>query len=241
MRVAVMTPTYNECENISAFLEHVRNAVPDADVFVVDDASPDGTAARVVDHAAQDSRIHLISRQGPRGYAAASREGLARIIDDDYDAIVTIDCDLSHDPAVIPAMLTSLASDADLVIGSRYVAGGGIRNWSLFRRMLSRYGNWYAGLILGVGVRDCTSGFRAYRGSLVRSGVLSATSSEGYAFLTESLFRIREAQQWTIAEVPITYIERTAGRSKMSRAIIAESVLRVTALGVQRIFGRRAS
>lgn len=240
MRIAVMTPTYNERANIDAFLQQVRNAVPDADIFVVDDSSPDGTAARVTEHAARNPKVHLISRQGPRGYAAASREGLSQIAADDYDAIVTIDCDLSHDPAVIPVMLGGIETGVDLILGSRYVDGGGIRNWSLARRLLSRWGNRYSTWLLGLPVRDCTTGFRAYRANVIRSGSLSQTTSEGYAFLTESLFRIHESGRWNIAEVPITYVERTAGRSKMSKAIVAESILRVTGMGLRRLSINRA-
>lgn len=238
MRIAVMTPTYNERANIDSFLQQVRNAVPDVNIFVVDDSSPDGTAARVTEHAAHDPKVHLISRQGPRGYAAASREGLSRIAADDYDAIVTIDCDLSHDPAVIPVMLSRIATGVDLVLGSRYVDGGGIRNWSPARRLLSRWGNRYSTWLLGLPVRDCTTGLRAYRVNLVRSGVISQTTSEGYAFLTESLFRIHESGRWNIAEVPITYVERTAGSSKMSSSIVVESMQRVTWWGVRRLMGR---
>ena len=131
MRIAIMSPTYNERDNIDEFLERVLAAVPSADVFIVDDNSPDGTGQRVREISSENSRVHLISRSGERGYAAASREGLVHLANNGYEAIVTIDCDLSHDAQVIPAMLAQLESGANVVIGSRYVPGGGVRNWSL--------------------------------------------------------------------------------------------------------------
>ena len=233
-----MTPTYNERANIDEFLLQLRNAVPDADIFVVDDSSPDETAARVTEHAAHDPKVHLISRQGPRGYAAASREGLRLIAASGYDVVVTLDCDLSHDPRTIPLMIEAVGMGADVVVGSRYIAGGGVRNWSLFRRVLSRCGNWYTALMLGVGVKDCTSGFRAYRAEIIRSGAITATTSSGYAFLTEVLLRVRQNQTYSVVEVPIIYTDRTAGSSKMSSSIVVESMQRVTWWGVRRLMGR---
>ncbi|MFM7897872.1 MAG: glycosyltransferase, partial [Actinomycetota bacterium] len=176
------------------------------------------------------------SRVGERGYAAASRDGLTNIAALGFDAIITIDCDLSHDPNVIPNMLKQLAEGADVVIGSRYVAGGGVHNWPLSRRLLSRWGNAYTGLMLGVGVRDCTSGFRAYSGEVIRAGNIATTTSSGYAFLTEVLFRLRQRGDCQIVEVPIIYAERIAGESKMSKTIISESMRRVTAWGLSRLW-----
>ncbi|MGA1405570.1 MAG: polyprenol monophosphomannose synthase [Ilumatobacteraceae bacterium] len=237
MRVAVMTPTYNERDNIDEFVSRVRSAVPTAEVFVVDDNSPDGTATRVAELAAGEPRLHLLLRRGERGYAAASREGLSTLSTQGFDAIITIDCDLSHDPGVIPLMLQRLSEGADVVIGSRYVPGGGVRNWSLFRRLLSRWGNTYTAFLLRLPIRDCTTGFRAYRADVVRRAHLGATVSDGYAFLTESLLRIHELGDVRIDEVPIIYVERTQGESKMSKTIISESMRRVTWWGVQRRLG----
>ncbi len=238
MRVAVMSPTYNERDNVDEFLQRVLAAVPMADVFIVDDNSPDGTGQRVRELAATNPRIHLIVRSGERGYAAASREGLVHLAEAGYEAIVTIDCDLSHDAQVISAMLVELASGANVVIGSRYVPGGGVRNWSLSRRVLSRAGNWYTAIMLGVGVRDCTSGFRAYRGEVIGSGTIANTTSNGYAFLTEVLFRLRQRGVAGFVEVPIVYVERVAGESKMSKTIISESMRRVTGWGFERLLRR---
>ena len=233
-----MTPTYNERDNVDEFLSRVRVAVPTADIFFVDDNSPDGTGQLVTERATRDGRIRLIARTGERGYAAASREGLATIAASGYDAIVTIDCDLSHDPNVIPTMLDRLALGADVVIGSRYIAGGGVRNWSLLRRLLSRWGNLYTSFMLGVNVRDCTSGFRAYGRRVITSGVIPSTTSNGYAFLSEVLLRLRTAHDYKVTEVPIVYVERIHGESKMNRTIISESMRLVTFWGIQRVFAR---
>jgi dolichol-phosphate mannosyltransferase len=234
-----MSPTYNERDNVDEFLQRVLAAVPLADVFIVDDNSPDGTGERVREHGTTNPKVHLVARHGMRGYAAASREGLVQIAAAGYDVIVTIDCDLSHDARVIPTMLERITQGADVVVGSRYVSGGGVSNWSLGRRLLSRYGNWYTAVMLGVGVRDCTTGFRAYRGDIIRAGTIAETTSNGYAFLTEVLFRLRQRGDCRIVEVPIVYENRVAGDSKMSKTIISESMLRVTGWGFERIFRRR--
>ena len=244
-----MTPTFDERANIDEFVRRTRAAVPDAHIFVVDDASPDGTGERVVELAASNPLLSLISRDSARGYAAASREGLSRISTQGFDAIVTIDCDLSHDPRDIPMLLEALSRGADVAIGSRYVPGGGVRNWPLSRRLLSRWGNWYTSLMLGLGVRDCTSGFRAYRSEVVRGGVVAATTSDGYSFLTEVLYRLRGGfvgadgvpaapAPWHITEVPIIYTERVAGESKMNKTIISESMRRVTLWGLRRLMSQ---
>ncbi len=234
-----MSPTYNERDNVDEFLHRVGAVVPTADIYIVDDDSPDGTGSRVREIGTSNPRVRLIARTGERGYAAASRDGLVQLARAGYDAIITIDCDLSHDPAVIPVMLDQLESGADVVVGSRYVIGGGVRNWSLFRRLLSRCGNWYTGFMLGVGVRDCTSGFRAYRSEVIRSGTIADTTSNGYAFLTEVLFRLRQRGVGNFVEVPIVYVERVAGESKMSKTIISESMRKVTGWGLERWFRRR--
>ena len=244
-----MTPTFNERANIDEFVRRTRAAVPDSHIFVVDDASPDGTGERVVELAATDPLLSLVSRDGARGYAAASRDGLTRISAQGFDAIVTIDCDLSHDPRDIPMLLEVLSRGGDVSIGSRYVPGGGVHNLPLSRRLLSRWGNWYTSFMLGLGVRDCTSGFRAYRSEVVRSGVVAATTSDGYSFLTEVLYRLRGGfvsadgvpvapVPWHITEVPIIYTERMAGESKMNKTIISESMRRVTLWGLRRLMNQ---
>jgi glycosyltransferase involved in cell wall biosynthesis len=234
-----MTPTYNERENIDEFLARVSAAVPTADIFVVDDASPDGTGHRVGEQAALDPRVHLVTRTGERGYAAACREGLATVASRGYDAVVTIDCDLSHDPIVITTMVQHIEAGADVVIGSRYVRGGQVQNWSIYRRLLSRLGNLYTGFMLGLNVRDCTSGFRAYRGAVILDGTVGTTIANGYAFLSEVLLRLRQTGSYHIVETPITYTDRRAGESKMDKTIIGESMRLVTVWGLRRMLRRR--
>jgi glycosyltransferase involved in cell wall biosynthesis len=205
----------------------------------VDDASPDGTGHRVREHVNLDSRVHLVTRTGERGYAAASREGLAMIASRGYDAVVTIDCDLSHDPIGITTMVQHIEAGADVVIGSRYMRGGQVQNWSLYRRLLSRLGNLYTGFMLGLNVRDCTSGFRAYRCTVIRDGTVGATIANGYAFLSEVLLRLRQTGNYHIVETPITYTDRRAGESKMDKTIISESMRLVTMWGLRRMLRRR--
>ena len=234
-----MSPTYNERDNVEEFIARVFAAVPRADLYIVDDNSPDGTRLLVQQLCESNPQLHLVDRTTERGYAAASREGLSLLAQQEYDAIITMDCDLSHDPAVIPSMIGQIRRGAEIVVGSRYITGGGIRNWSLSRRLLSRWGNWYTAVMLGTGVRDCTSGFRAYRVDVLRRGTIASTTSSGYAFLTEVLYRLRRAGVNNIVEVPITYVERVAGESKMSKTIISESMRQVTTWGLQRLLLRR--
>ncbi|MEP7115183.1 MAG: polyprenol monophosphomannose synthase, partial [Ilumatobacteraceae bacterium] len=220
-------PTYNEAENIVGFLRAVRTAVPEADVLVVDDNSPDGTAALAEESAAELGRIKVLRRAGKHGLGAAYRHGFTIAFDEDYEAIVSMDSDYSHDPSVIPTMLRLIEGGADAVIGSRYVPGGSTVDWPLRRRLLSRWGNRYTAAVLRLPVRDCTSGFRAYRASALEAIEPAKTGAEGYAFLTE-LVRKLIANGSTIVETPIVFRDRQFGTSKMSGRIIAESMLLVT-------------
>ena len=236
-----MTPTYNEVSNILHFLANVTKAVPEYDIFVVDDDSPDRTADQVTEFMQTNSKVRLITRTDNRGFAAACRDGTTAICELGYDVIVVMDADLSHDPKAIPLMITEIAQGARLVIGSRYVRGGGIENWTVFRRLLSLWGNVYTRAVLGLSVRDCTSGFRAYHSSVIKSGAISSTTSHGYAFQTEVLLRVRDGLQGPIVEVPIVYVNRTLGESKMNKTIISESMRLVTMWGLQRLFRRTRS
>ena len=238
VRAVVVLPTYNEAENIVAFLRAVRAAVPDADVLVVDDNSPDGTAALAEEVAAELGRIKVSIRAGKQGLGAAYRHGFTTAFDEDYETIISMDADFSHDPAVIPTMLQLLSGKADAVIGSRYVPGGATVDWPLRRRLLSRWGNRYTAAILRLPVRDCTSGFRAYRANALRAIDPASTTAEGYAFLTE-LARKLIANGSKIVETPITFRDRQFGTSKMSGRIVAESMLLVTRWGVADRFKRR--
>jgi glycosyltransferase involved in cell wall biosynthesis len=231
VRTVVVLPTYNEAENIVGFLRAVRQAVPEADVLVVDDNSPDGTAALAEETASELGRIKVLHRAGKQGLGAAYRHGFTTAFDEDYEAIVSMDSDYSHDPAVIPTMLQLVADGADAVIGSRYVPGGATVDWPLPRRLLSKWGNRYTAAVLRLPVSDCTSGFRAYRAQALRTIDPASTTAEGYAFLTE-LVRKLIANGATIVETPITFRDRQFGTSKMSARIIAESMLLVTKWGL---------
>lgn len=227
VRTVVVLPTYNEAENIVGFLRAVRTSVPEADVLVVDDNSPDGTAALAEESAAELGRIKVLRRAGKHGLGSAYRHGFTIAFDEDYEAIVSMDSDYSHDPSVVPTMLRLIEGGADAVIGSRYVPGGSTVDWPLRRRLLSRWGNRYTAAVLRLPVSDCTSGFRAYRASALRAIEPATTDAEGYAFLTE-LVRKLIANGSAIVETPILFRDRQFGTSKMSGRIIAESMLLVT-------------
>jgi len=236
VRVLVVVPTYNEADNVPLLLDGIRRAVPDADVLVVDDNSPDGTA-KVVEKTAVEldgalGRIDLVERPGKQGLGSAYRHGFRLALERGHDVIVTMDVDLSHDPAVIPEMLRLVDAGADAVIGSRYVPGGATVDWPLRRRLLSRWGNRYTSLILGLQVRDCTSGFRAYRAAALRRIDPISTTAEGYAFLTELVRRLVRSGQ-RVMETPIVFRDRRYGTSKMSSTIVVESMWLVTTWGVR--------
>lgn len=232
MRTVVVLPTYNEQENIERLLTELRRVVPDADVLVVDDDSPDGTGATADRVATTLGRISVVHRTRKEGLGSAYRHGFGIALEAGYDAVVSMDCDFSHDPAAIPTMLAVLDTGADAVIGSRYVPGGSTVDWPLHRRLLSRWGNRYTSLVLRLQVRDCTSGFRAYRASALAAIEPGSTRAEGYAFLTELVRRLVRAGS-RVDETPITFVDRRWGTSKMSSRIVVESMLLVTAWGVR--------
>jgi len=238
VRCVVVVPTYNEMENIQAFLAAVRAAVPAADVLVVDDNSPDGTGALAEQTAAELGRVKVLHRPGKQGLGSAYRNGFTVALDEGYDVIVSMDVDFSHDPAVIPDLLAAIDAGADAVIGSRYVAGGATADWPVHRRLLSRWGNRYTGVVLGLGVRDATSGFRAYRATAMRDIDPATTTAEGYAFLTELVRRL-VVKGHPVREVPIEFRDREFGTSKMSSRIIVESMLLVTRWGIGDLLHRR--
>ncbi|MEO7006441.1 MAG: polyprenol monophosphomannose synthase [Terrimesophilobacter sp.] len=229
--VLVIVPTYNEVGNLAAVLGRLRQALPAADVLVVDDASPDGTGALADTLAANDPGVSVWHRDAKEGlgraYVASFEKGLAA----GYLFLVEMDADGSHDPAELPAMLAAAASGADLVLGSRWVTGGAVRNWPWVRQAISRIGNSYARLVLASGVHDLTSGFRVFRAEALRSLDLNTVSSQGYCFQVELAWRL-ERQGALIVEHPITFVERTVGRSKMHAGIVAEALLRVTGWGL---------
>jgi len=240
MRSVVVLPTYNEAENIGPFLRAVRGAAPSTDVLVVDDNSPDGTGRLAEEVGTEIGGIEVLHRPGKDGLGSAYREGFARVLAAGYDVVVSMDADFSHDPQRIPEFLAAVDEGADLVIGSRYVTGGGTTDWPIRRQLLSKWGNAYTRSILGVTARDCTSGYRAYRASALAAIDPTSTSAEGYAFLTELVRRLT-TRGAVIVERPIIFRDRTRGKSKMSGRIIVESMLLVTRWGVADRVRRRRS
>jgi dolichol-phosphate mannosyltransferase len=222
----VVVPTYNEAENVGALIPAILAADPRLRVLVVDDGSPDGTGAVVSELAERDGRVGLLSRSGKLGLGSAYIAGFRRALAEGAEFVFEMDADFSHDPAYLPRLLAAAEARADLVIGSRYVPGGGTTDWGLARRLISRGGNIYAGLILGLRVADATGGFRCYRRRVLEGIDLGCVRSNGYAFQIEMAFRAQRAG-FTVAEVPIVFPDRRVGKSKMSRRIIAEALVNV--------------
>ena len=237
-RVLVVIPTYCERDNIEAVLAQVRTAAPLADILVVDDNSPDGTAALVVDAGARLGQIRVLRRGSKAGLGAAYRAGFGDGLDRGYDILVEMDADLSHDPAALPDLIDAVIDGADLAIGSRYVPGASIPSWSRRRRALSRYGNAYAAYLLRVDVADLTSGYRAFRAEMLRAVNVEDSHATGYAFQIELVDRVARARG-AIVEVPIAFNDRTDGESKMSARITVEALALVTWWGVRDWRSRR--
>ncbi|HEY7721207.1 MAG TPA: polyprenol monophosphomannose synthase [Pedococcus sp.] len=230
-RVLVCIPTYNERENLPPVVARVRAAVPDADVLVLDDNSPDGTGDVADDLAAGDDAVRVLHRAGKEGLGAAYLAGFAWALERGYDAIVEMDADGSHQPEQLPSLLAAL-EHADLVIGSRWVHGGSVVNWPLHRKALSVGGNLYTRVLLGMGVNDATAGYRAYRAAALREIGLQDVASQGYCFQVDLTNRaVRRGLR--VTEVPITFVEREIGDSKMSGDIMRESLQRITRWGLQ--------
>ena len=229
-RVAVLIPTYNERDNLPLVVERVRAAVPSADVVVLDDNSPDGTGDIADELAAADDHVKVLHRQGKEGLGAAYLAGFAWALERGYDAVVEMDADGSHRPEHLPTML-EVAADADLVIGSRYVRGGKIVNWPIDRKAISMAGNLYIKVILGMPVNDATAGYRVYRAETLRTIGLGQVESAGYVFQTDLTVRTVRAGL-TVVEVPITFIEREIGVSKMDGDVVRESMARITRWGL---------
>jgi dolichol-phosphate mannosyltransferase len=232
VRTLVVTPTYLEAENITEFLTRLRAAVPDADVLVVDDNSPDGTGDLAEQAAEELGRIEVLHRPAKSGLGVAYRAGFAVGLERGYEVLVQIDADLSHDPAALPTLLRTLDEGADLVIGSRYVPGGSVPHWPFHRRALSRYGNSYTSFALRTGVKDATAGYRAYRADMLRRVRYDTTRAVGYGFQIELAYRVSRAGG-RIVEVPIIFTDRVRGHSKMSPKIAAEELLLVTWWGIR--------
>ncbi|MEU3776172.1 polyprenol monophosphomannose synthase [Streptomyces sp. NPDC032472] len=227
----VIIPTFNEAENIGPIVARVREAVPEAHILVADDNSPDGTGKLADELAAGDDHVHVLHRKGKEGLGAAYLAGFAWGLERDYGVLVEMDADGSHQPEELPRLLTALAG-ADLVLGSRWVPGGRVVNWPKSREFLSRGGSTYSRLMLDVPIRDVTGGYRAFRRETLEGLGLAEVASAGYCFQVDLARRAVKAG-FRVVEVPITFVEREFGDSKMSRDIVVEALWRVTQWGLQ--------
>ena len=234
MNVLVVVPTYNEADNIDQVLRRIREAMPEATVLVVDDGSPDGTADMAEVLGKELGDIEVMRRHGKSGLGSAYRAGFRWGLDRGFDAFVEMDADLSHEPEALPDLVGALSGGCELAVGSRYVPGGVIPNWAWHRRLLSRGGNVYASALLGLGVSDSTSGFRAYASTVLRRIELDRIRADGYGFQIEMTYEAKRAGA-TVVEVPIRFVDRVEGESKMSMVIVVEALGLVTWWGLKRL------
>ena len=223
-RILVVTPTYDERENLAWLVRAVHGVVPSADVLVVDDASPDGTGAIADALAAEDARVHVLHRPRKLGLGTAYVDGFRFALERGYDLVFEMDADLSHDPAYLPSFLAAFEAGADVVVGSRRIAGGGVRGWSMHRQALSRGGSLYSRVVLGVDVRDLTTGYKGYTRRALEVIDIESIASNGYSFQIETTYRALK-RGLSVVEVPIWFVDRRAGQSKMSSGIFAEAIL----------------
>ena len=233
MKYLVVIPTYNEAETIVETISHVLAQKPDFELLIVDDSSPDGTGSIVRDAFANQSRVHLLTREQKQGLGLAYLEGFQWAFSNDFDAIVEMDADGSHRASDL-ALLLEASNTVDLVIGSRWIHGGTVENWPWFRKLISRIGNRYAKAMLGTEILDMTSGFRVYRAKFLQQLVSEPVSSHGYSFQVELAYLASKAG--SVVEVPITFVERVNGKSKMTLAIVLEALTKVTFWGIRRVF-----
>ena len=222
----IVTPTYNELHNLEALVAGVFEVLPEVDILVVDDGSPDGTGELADEIAARDTRVEVMHRTGKLGLGTAYLAGFAWGLERGYEYIFEMDADLSHDPRCLPSFLEALEGGADLVIGSRNVPGGDVEGWGPFRNLLSKGGSLYSRTILGLDIRDLTSGYKAFRRTVLESIHLDEVRSEGYSFQIELTYRA-VLKGFRVAEVPIVFIDRRVGQSKMSGNVFLEAVLMV--------------
>ena len=240
LRPLIVLPTYNEVDNIAEMLRRVRAVSPQAGILVVDDSSPDGTADVVRAMSAEVGPIDMLSRPRKSGLGSAYRDGFKWGRARGFDVLMEMDSDFSHDPADVPRLLKGIEDGADLVIGSRYVPGGEIPHWPWHRRTLSKYGNRYSAAMLRLDVRDVTAGYRAYRGEMLDRIDLNAVRAEGYGFQVEMTYFVAQAGG-RIVELPIKFVDRVRGTSKMSTQIVAEAIALVTWWGIRDRVTRRRS
>ena len=232
VKVTVIIPTYNEIENIDSILKAVRASVPEAELFVVDDNSPDGTGQQAEKTANEIGRVQVLHRPGKEGLGTAYRDAFKLVLAGDTDVIITMDADFSHDPQTIRSFLDAIRNGAEIVVGSRYIKDGMSVNWPLHRLLLSKWGNRYTAFMLRINVHDCTTGFRAFTTDAIKKINILKTISEGYSFGTETLFRASRLSKCQIVEVPIIFHDRKYGKSKMNGRIIRESMVLVTRWGI---------
>lgn len=230
VKTLTIIPTYNEIEALPLTVERLRAAVPDSEVLIVDDNSPDGTGDLAEDLRRDDPQIHVLHRRAKNGLGGAYIAGFRWGLERDYGVFVELDADGSHQPEQLPDLLARIG-EADLVIGSRWVAGGAVVNWPLHRTLISRAGSFYSRTMLGLRVRDITAGFRAFRRSTLEEIDLESIESVGYGFQVDMTYRVARRRK-TIVEVPITFVERTLGASKMNSGIVIEAVQNVTRWGL---------
>ncbi len=238
MHVVVVVPTFNEVDNVEALCRRIRVALPDAEVLIVDDASPDGTAERARVVGEEVGGVIVLERPGKGGLGAAYRAGYAAALARGADVCVQMDADLSHDPAALPALVANVQLGADLAIGSRYVPGGLTVDWPWRRRTLSRWGNRYAAGVLGLAVNDATAGFRAYSADALCRMHYETVTADGYGYQVEMTHRLVRAGG-RIVEFPVTFSERVAGESKLDKGIIGEALVLVMRLWIADHRGRR--
>ena len=233
MKTLVVMPTYNEAKSITRTVEELLSVVEGVDVLIVDDNSPDGTARIADSLALGNPRVKVLHRSRKQGLGPAYLDGFNRAFDNKYDTVVEMDADGSHRAEDLSKLLVGI-QHADLVIGSRWIAGGSVQNWPLSRMFLSRFGNLYARVMLGTGIRDMTSGFRAYRADFLKKLIADPVSSQGYSFQVELAYRAAKTGQ--VTEVPITFVERTEGSSKMTLRIVFEALVKIQLWAFRRLF-----
>lgn len=229
MKTLVVMPTYNEIGNLHSMLDRILTSNPAVDVLVVDDNSPDGTGQAAVERGEHDSRIHVLQRPGKGGLGAAYRAGFQWGLDRNYEVLVEMDADGSHQPEQLPSLLAKI-NDADLVLGSRWVKGGSVVNWPLSRKILSIGGNVYTRIMLGISIKDATGGYRAFKAQTIRDIKVLERSTQGYIFQVENTFHAVK-RGLNVVEVPIQFVERVVGVSKMSQKIVMEALMFVTVKG----------
>lgn len=238
MSTLVIIPTYNESENVAWITAEVLAHQPDVNILVADDGSPDGTGEIADKLAAADQRISVMHREGKQGLGSAYRAGFAWGIERGYDVLCEMDADGSHRPEDLGRILEASDKGADLVLGSRWVPGGGVVNWPWYRKFISRGGTFYAQLMLGLPIKDATGGYRAFRRETLERLPLDDVESQGYCFQIDMARRVL-GEGMSIVEVPITFVERVRGESKMSGHIVREALWRVTVWGLQRPVPKR--